>query len=160
MKMQKRSASGNLVNDAAIILRKTEYEGVSVLVFYLNLSKLDLVIKRRLFNIINDLPTVFEVVTNIAKKQVKEKSSSANGSKSKSSFKFIGYIFYLSRIFRVKLKCKKCAQGSRRQGKRYEEDEDEHGDTLCRACGENCASNEFWICCDIYEKWFHGKFVV
>ncbi|KAA0062707.1 PHD finger protein ALFIN-LIKE 3-like [Cucumis melo var. makuwa] len=45
------------------------------------------------------------------------------------------------------------------QGKRYEEDEDEHGDTLCRACGENCASDEFWICCDIYEKWFNGKFV-
>uniref|UniRef100_A0A9I9E750 Uncharacterized protein n=1 Tax=Cucumis melo TaxID=3656 RepID=A0A9I9E750_CUCME len=75
MKMQKRSASGNLVNDAAIILRKTEYEGKTT-------AKL-----RRLFNIINDLPTVFEVVTNIAKKQVKEKSSSANGSKSKSSFK-------------------------------------------------------------------------
>ncbi|TYK29017.1 PHD finger protein ALFIN-LIKE 3-like [Cucumis melo var. makuwa] len=42
----------------------------------------------------------------------------------------------------------------------YEEDEDEHGDTLCRACGENYASDEFWICCDIYENWFHGKFVV
>uniref|UniRef100_A0A9I9EIT0 Uncharacterized protein n=1 Tax=Cucumis melo TaxID=3656 RepID=A0A9I9EIT0_CUCME len=33
------------------------------------------ILGRRLFNIINDLPTVFEVVTNIAKKQVKEKSS-------------------------------------------------------------------------------------
>ena len=38
---------------------------------------------------INDLPTVFEVVTGLAKKQVKEKSSSANGSKSKSSLKTV-----------------------------------------------------------------------
>lgn len=38
---------------------------------------------------INELPTVFEVVTGIAKKQVKEKSSSANGSKSKSNYKAV-----------------------------------------------------------------------
>ncbi|KAL4184208.1 hypothetical protein AMTRI_Chr11g158860 [Amborella trichopoda] len=40
-----------------------------------------------------------------------------------------------------------------------EEEEDEHGDTLCGACGENYASDEFWICCDVCEKWFHGKCV-
>jgi hypothetical protein len=40
-----------------------------------------------------------------------------------------------------------------------EEDEDEHGDTLCGACGENYGTDEFWICCDICEKWFHGKCV-
>lgn len=40
-----------------------------------------------------------------------------------------------------------------------EEEEDEHGETLCGACGENYASDEFWICCDICEKWFHGKCV-
>ncbi|KAA0033351.1 PHD finger protein ALFIN-LIKE 3-like isoform X1 [Cucumis melo var. makuwa] len=33
-----------------------------------------------------------------------------------------------------------------------EEDEDEHGDTLCGACCENYASDEFLICCDICEK--------
>ncbi|KAA0051989.1 PHD finger protein ALFIN-LIKE 3-like isoform X2 [Cucumis melo var. makuwa] len=30
-----------------------------------------------------------------------------------------------------------------------EEDEDEHGDTLCGACGKKYASDEFWICCNI-----------
>ncbi|KAL5698768.1 hypothetical protein ACHQM5_029760 [Ranunculus cassubicifolius] len=41
-----------------------------------------------------------------------------------------------------------------------EDDEDEHGDTLCCACGEHYhESDEFWICCDICEKWFHGKCV-
>ncbi|KAL8135178.1 hypothetical protein AgCh_010008 [Apium graveolens] len=36
-------------------------------------------------------------------------------------------------------------------------EEDEHGDALCGACGENYGQDEFWICCDICEKWFHGK---
>lgn len=40
-----------------------------------------------------------------------------------------------------------------------DEDEDEHGETLCGACGDNYASDEFWICCDMCEKWFHGKCV-
>ncbi|KAE8674174.1 ABC transporter G family member 16-like [Hibiscus syriacus] len=40
-----------------------------------------------------------------------------------------------------------------------DEDEDEHGETLCGACGENYASDEFWNCCDMCEKWFHGKCV-
>ncbi|KAL1551719.1 PHD finger protein ALFIN-LIKE 4-like isoform X2 [Salvia divinorum] len=40
-----------------------------------------------------------------------------------------------------------------------DEEGDELGETLCGACGENYESNEFWICCDICEKWFHGKYV-
>ncbi|GMN36911.1 hypothetical protein TIFTF001_006389 [Ficus carica] len=111
--------------------------------------------RKRLFNMINDLPTIFEVVTGAAKKQVKEKSSANHGSnKSKSN----------SKVEKQK--------GSESQGKQLkplppkdeddgldEEDEDEHGETLCGACGENYASDEFWICCDICEKWFHGKCV-
>ena len=39
---------------------------------------------------INDLPTIFEVVTGTAKKQVKEKSSVSNhGNKSKSNSKSV-----------------------------------------------------------------------
>lgn len=40
-----------------------------------------------------------------------------------------------------------------------EDDDDEHGNTLCGACGDNYASDEFWICCDVCERWFHGKCV-
>lgn len=40
-----------------------------------------------------------------------------------------------------------------------EEDEEEHEETFCGACGESYTTNEFWICCDICEKWFHGKCV-
>lgn len=52
---------------------------------------------------------------------------------------------------------------SRPQPKDDDEDgldeDDEQGETLCGACGENYASDEFWICCDICEVWFHGKCV-
>ncbi|KAI7987655.1 PHD finger protein ALFIN-LIKE 5 [Camellia lanceoleosa] len=112
--------------------------------------------RKRLFNMINDLPTIFEVVTGTAKKQVKEKSTVSNHSNSKS-------------------KSNSKPQDSESQGKylkepelkdedeegleEEEEEEEEHGDTLCGACGENYASDEFWICCDICEKWFHGKCV-
>ncbi|CAN6842260.1 unnamed protein product [Brassica oleracea] len=40
-----------------------------------------------------------------------------------------------------------------------EEDEEKHGETLCGACGENYAADEFWICYDMCEKWFHGTCV-
>nr|GFC88368.1 PHD finger protein ALFIN-LIKE 4-like [Tanacetum cinerariifolium] len=43
-------------------------------------------------------------------------------------------------------------QGNDEEDELEEEDEDEHGDTLYRACGENYASDEFWICCDICER--------
>ncbi|CAA3028014.1 PHD finger protein ALFIN-LIKE 4-like [Olea europaea var. sylvestris] len=108
--------------------------------------------RKRLFNMINDLPTVFEVVTGAAKKQQKEKSSVSNHSstKSKSNSK--------SRASESQGKFSKSEPKDEDDGLDEEEDE-EHGDTLCGACGENYASDEFWICCDVCEKWFHGKCV-
>ncbi|KAL6523625.1 PHD finger protein ALFIN-LIKE 5 [Orobanche gracilis] len=104
--------------------------------------------RKRLFNMINDLPTIFEVVTGAAKKQLKDKSSVTNhsGSKSKSNAK-------MGKLSKTQIK-------DEDEGLDEEEDEeDEHGDALCGACGENYASDEFWICCDICERWFHGKCV-
>lgn len=40
-----------------------------------------------------------------------------------------------------------------------EEEDEEHDDTLCGVCGVNYTSDEFWICCDVCEIWFHGKCV-
>ena len=50
---------------------------------------------------INELPTVFEVVTGTAKNQVKEKSSASNhsGSKSKSNSKAVKNYFLLTLTF-------------------------------------------------------------
>ncbi|KAL9460823.1 hypothetical protein AB3S75_003924 [Citrus x aurantiifolia] len=110
--------------------------------------------RKRLFNMINELPSLFEVVTGAAKKQVKEKSSVSNHSsnKSKSHSK-------VQRGSESHTKYSKPMQPKDEDEGMDEEEEDEHGDTLCGACGENYASDEFWICCDICEKWFHGKCV-
>lgn len=44
-------------------------------------------------------------------------------------------------------------------GEEQDDGEDEHKDALCGACGMNNTSDQFWICCDICERWFHGKCV-
>ncbi|XP_024631067.1 PHD finger protein ALFIN-LIKE 4 isoform X1 [Medicago truncatula] len=119
--------------------------------------------RKRLFNMINDLPTIFEAVTGSGRKQGKEKSVSNNSStKSKSNSK--------QRSSEPQPKFSKpMAMAMQMQSKDEvededgvgvdEEDEEEHGETLCGACGDSYAADEFWICCDICEKWFHGKCV-
>ncbi|KAL3532666.1 hypothetical protein ACH5RR_006187 [Cinchona calisaya] len=105
--------------------------------------------RKHLFGMINDLPTIFEVVTGAAKKQLKEKSSVSNHSsnKSKSNSKPSQYV-------------KAQEMDDDDEGLVDEDDDDdEHGETVCGACAENYASDQFWICCDICERWFHGKCV-
>eukprot|EP00262_Sarcandra_glabra_P012767 TRINITY_DN335_c0_g2_i1.p1 TRINITY_DN335_c0_g2~~TRINITY_DN335_c0_g2_i1.p1 ORF type:complete len:259 (+),score=55.67 TRINITY_DN335_c0_g2_i1:176-952(+) len=113
--------------------------------------------RKRLFGLINDLPTIFEVVTGTAKKQVKEKSAATNHSsnKSKQNSKVQGGSESQAKYPKgMMLQPKEDEEG-------LEEDEEEHEEweTRCGACGENYASDEFWICCDKCEKWFHGKCV-
>ncbi|KAL1833253.1 hypothetical protein DCAR_0103326 [Daucus carota subsp. sativus] len=111
--------------------------------------------RKRLFNMINDLPTIYEAVTTGAsKKQSKEKSAVSNhgNNKPKSNPK---------RITESEVKFPKGPEpkDDDEDEEGLEEEEDEHGDALCGACGENYGQDEFWICCDICEKWFHGKCV-
>ncbi|KAL8235278.1 hypothetical protein R6Q59_021378 [Mikania micrantha] len=101
--------------------------------------------RKRLFNMINDLPTIFEVVNGTAKNNQKEKSSVSNHSSTKSKSN--------SKLPPTE------EEGLDDDEEDEEDDDDEHGETLCGSCGENYASDEFWICCDICEKWFHGKCV-
>ncbi|XP_059633180.1 PHD finger protein ALFIN-LIKE 5-like isoform X2 [Cornus florida] len=110
--------------------------------------------RKRLFGMMNELPTIFEVVTGAAKKQVKDKPLISNygSNKSKSNSKGRGSESQgkYSKVLLAK---------DEEEGLDEEDEEEEHGDTLCGACGENYASDEFWICCDICERWFHGKCV-
>ncbi|XP_021715046.1 PHD finger protein ALFIN-LIKE 4-like [Chenopodium quinoa] len=107
--------------------------------------------RKRLFNMINDLPSIFEVVSGNAKKQSnsKEKTSVSNNSSTKSK----------SNSKSAKYSSKGPQPQKDEEDGMDEEFEEEHGDTLCGACGDNYASDEFWICCDICERWFHGKCV-
>ncbi|PKU79998.1 PHD finger protein ALFIN-LIKE 5 [Dendrobium catenatum] len=103
--------------------------------------------RKRLFNMINNLPTIFEVVTGSVKKQSKEKTPNGNNKSSKPN----------SKTKTSKLALPKDDDDD--ESEEEEDEEDEHGNTLCGACGDNYANDEFWICCDICEKWFHGKCV-
>ncbi|KAF4365841.1 hypothetical protein CsatB_006325 [Cannabis sativa] len=107
--------------------------------------------RKRLFGLINELPTIFEVVTGVVKKQVKDKSSNSNhgSNKSKSNSK---------RSSESSAKAMLMPKDEDEEGLDMD-NEDEEGETLCAACGENYATDEFWILCDICEKWFHGKCV-
>ncbi|KAK3042090.1 hypothetical protein RJ639_001792 [Escallonia herrerae] len=99
--------------------------------------------KKRLFSMINELPTVFEVVTE--RKPIKDKPSMDSGSKSRISTK--------------KSSDGQAKSNAKPYDESYVEDEDEHSETLCGSCGGSYSADEFWIGCDICEKWFHGKCV-
>ncbi|KAM0941253.1 putative chromatin regulator PHD family [Dioscorea sansibarensis] len=99
--------------------------------------------RKRLFSMINELPTVFEVVSD--RKPPKDKSGLDSGSKSKQSVK---------RTSEGQVK-----SNSKPADDVYGEDDDEHSETLCGTCGGNYTTNEFWIGCDVCERWFHGKCV-
>ncbi|URD89373.1 PHD finger protein [Musa troglodytarum] len=108
--------------------------------------------RKQLFQMINSLPTIYEVVTGITKKQSKEKTPSSNGKSNKSGSKSL-------RPSESHAKASKMAPPTEEDSEGEDEDEEDHGNTLCGACGDNSANDEFWICCDICEKWFHGKCV-
>eukprot|EP00249_Psilotum_nudum_P015065 c25149_g1_i1 orf=235-993(+) len=109
--------------------------------------------RKQLFSFINDLPTVFDVVTG--RKLIKEKTNANdNSTKAYSSVKPRGN------------------EGPTRNSKAFpsveeddddysaeDDDDEEHSETACGSCGESYASDEFWICCDVCERWFHGKCV-
>ncbi|KAI9176376.1 hypothetical protein Ddye_002631 [Dipteronia dyeriana] len=106
--------------------------------------------RKKLFQMINELPTIFEVVTGTVKQP---KDQSASG-KSKSSGKV------QSRPSEPQPKAVKMSPPPKEDDDSGEEEEedDEQGAT-CGACGDNYGADEFWICCDVCEKWFHGKCV-
>ncbi|WCJ39465.1 PHD finger protein ALFIN-LIKE 5 [Euphorbia peplus] len=117
--------------------------------------------RKRLHNMINDLPTIFEIVTGTAKKTVKEKPSVSNHSntKSKPNSKARESPVKITKVSPPKDEDEDVDEEEEGEEEEEEEEEDEHGDALCGACGENYANDEFWICCDLCEKWFHGKCV-
>ncbi|KAF5476271.1 hypothetical protein F2P56_008002 [Juglans regia] len=110
--------------------------------FYLG-ARLNRNERKRLFSLINDLPTVFEVVTE--RKPMKDKPSVDSGSKSRGSTK---------RSIDGQVK-----NNPKLADETYEEEDDEHSEALCGSCGGNYSADEFWIGCDVCEKWFHGKCV-
>lgn len=136
---------------------------------------------------INDLPTVFEVVTGTIKPPKEQSATHNNSSKSKSigkvnfwihmnlycysffstyclctSVLLLGLVScYLmqSRQSEPQTKGMKMSGPPKEDDESGEEDEDDEQGATCGACGDNYGTDEFWICCDMCERWFHGKCV-
>lgn len=108
--------------------------------------------RKKLFQMINDVPTVFEVVTGNVKQPKDLSTTNNNSSKSKTSGK--------SRLSEPPTKGVKMSAPPKEEDESGEEnDEDDEQGATCGACGDNYGTDEFWICCDICERWFHGKCV-
>ncbi|KAJ7561116.1 hypothetical protein O6H91_03G034600 [Diphasiastrum complanatum] len=112
--------------------------------------------REHLFNMMNDLPTLFDIVTG--RKLVKEKASANSGNKTKSTVK----------VNAAEVQTTKVAKPTPPKEESFEEEDDEdenededeeHGDTFCGSCGGKYTADGFWIGCDVCEKWFHGKCV-
>ncbi|GAB2283963.1 PHD finger protein Alfin1 [Dionaea muscipula] len=137
--------------------------------------------RKRLFEMINELPTVYEALTGNYK-QSKDQSGTPNNisSKNKSGgkvapsficvlripFSFTGSFtnscaaphFLQSRLSESQTKGGRMSTPKEEESVEEEDDDDEQGAT-CGACGDNYANDEFWICCDVCEVWFHGRCV-
>ncbi|KAH7372763.1 hypothetical protein KP509_17G019900 [Ceratopteris richardii] len=94
--------------------------------------------RKQLFNLIIDMPTLFDIVTG--RKAIKEKSSANNSSKNKG-------------------RTVQAMPEDVEEDSEDDEDEDGHSETTCGSCGRRYTADEFWICCDVCERWFHGKCV-
>jgi hypothetical protein len=143
--------------------------------------------RKRLFSMINSLPTVYEAVTGNAKKESKEKTPKSNSKSNKSGSKVWNFLLYcgsvlhsgskvwnLTRWFYLDIKhCKTQpsrqsepnSKGSKMQPPKDEEEsegeeqQDDQDTAVCGACFKNNGQDLFWICCDLCEKWFHGACV-
>ncbi|KAL6627392.1 hypothetical protein ACP70R_031118 [Stipagrostis hirtigluma subsp. patula] len=78
-----------------------------------------------------------DVVSGV--RQSKERSNMDNGSRAKPSIKI--------------------ENNGRTNDEAYGEEDSDHGETLCGTCGGIYSADEFWIGCDICERWYHGKCV-
>ncbi|CAN8277205.1 unnamed protein product [Cochlearia groenlandica] len=117
--------------------------------------------RKRLFNMINDLPTLFEVVAGtVARKQSKDKSSLSNNSSNRSKSNTKRGSESRPKFTKAEPEEEEAEEGVEEEEEEDgDEEEEQGGETLCGACGESYAANEFWICCDLCENWFHGKCV-
>lgn len=118
--------------------------------------------RKKLFQMINELPTVFEIVSGNNKQPKEQSGATHNNSSSKN--KSGGGGGGKSRqsepqATRAGVKMSPLIAANKEEEESGEENEDDEQGATCGACNENYGADEFWICCDLCERWFHGKCV-
>ncbi|TVU51389.1 hypothetical protein EJB05_02817 [Eragrostis curvula] len=108
--------------------------------------------RRRLFSMINNLPTIYEIVTGTAKKESKEKTPKSNSKSNKSGSK-------PSRQSESNSRGSKMRPPKDEEESEGEDQQEDHESATCGACFQNHGQDMFWICCDLCEKWYHGSCV-
>jgi hypothetical protein len=61
--------------------------------------------RKRLFTMINNLPSIYEVVTGTAKKEPKEKTPKSNNKTNKSGSKVCSFFYHISISFDMTTSC-------------------------------------------------------
>ncbi|KAI3874913.1 hypothetical protein MKW98_019486 [Papaver atlanticum] len=117
--------------------------------------------RKKLFKMINDLPSLFEVVTEIAKRQASEKTTATPHGSNRNKPSGIMQQRQPEPQSKglLKMPPPQEEQEEEEEDSGGEEGEDDEQGATCGACGDSYASDEFWICCDVCEKWFHGSCV-
>ncbi|KAM7255561.1 hypothetical protein ACFE04_008459 [Oxalis oulophora] len=124
-----------------------------------NLKKSD---RKRLFRKINNLPTVSEVVIEMeggsSKKPPKAKTSAGKHNND------IQLDTDMPKLIIAPTESQAIAPPLQKEEEKVDEmlaevEQEKQMESLCGVCEEKYASDEFWICCDSCETWFHGKCV-
>ncbi|XP_057542226.1 PHD finger protein ALFIN-LIKE 7-like isoform X2 [Amaranthus tricolor] len=119
---------------------------ISVAFYFGSFSEIKKIDRDKLFQMINDLPTVLEVVLGNSKRPNDYFGTHNISSKIKSSRKSRQPKNHTSKSMKMTMAPKEHETGV----ELYE------GLTLCGACGKKDGPGEFWICCDTCDKWFHA----
>ncbi|CAM0957589.1 unnamed protein product [Alopecurus aequalis] len=105
--------------------------------------------RKRLFGMMNDLSTVYEVISEMRLKERERSGGVDNNARSKLPAKHAREAPPPPRV----------EHNAREADEGYDEDDGDHSETLCGTCGGIYSAEEFWIGCDVCERWYHGKCV-
>uniref|UniRef100_A0ACD5TKT3 Uncharacterized protein n=2 Tax=Avena sativa TaxID=4498 RepID=A0ACD5TKT3_AVESA len=106
--------------------------------------------RKRLFGMMNDLATVYEVISEMRQSKERDRSSGMDNS---------GRNKLPAKHAREAPPPPRVEHNAREADEGYDEDDGDHSETLCGTCGGIYSAEEFWIGCDVCERWYHGKCV-
>lgn len=114
-----------------------------------------------LFQMINNLPTILDVVAGRVKPLKDKASVNSPPFNSKSNPRFPQKLMSKrSRVIDSDEDFKEDSSGEYREEDDVDSgEEDEQENSICGSCGGSYAPSEFWIYCDFCKKWYHGKCV-
>ncbi|KAK1693141.1 hypothetical protein QYE76_009838 [Lolium multiflorum] len=106
--------------------------------------------RKRLFGMMNDLATVYEVISEMRQSKERDRSVGIDNS---------GRHKLPAKHAREAPPPPRVENNAREADEGYDEDDGDHSETLCGTCGGIYSAEEFWIGCDVCERWYHGKCV-